>query len=354
MQRAIVDFTTDDEGHWVAMLACGHCQHVRHKPPFIERPWVIGRETRLAMLGVALDCMLCDDEPQAMHAPSPIDHVVITVASLERTSEQFERLGFTLTPRAQHPWGTANCLVQLPGGNFVELLEIDRPELIPPHQPRMSPPRFSFGAYNRDYIRACGEGFSMLVLAGTNAEADAQRFAAAGLATYAPFHFERQATLPDGRSVKVAFSLAFATHPAMPHAAFFTCHNRHPENFWRREFQRHANGAAAIREAVLVATKPTEVAGFLAGFTDSPPRAITGGLAFACAGHALTVLTPAAYAGRFGTAPPEPAGGPRLAAIVVAASGAGPHMTSPLAAAGVTIAWQPLGRPGPATTTAPA
>ncbi|MCU4386288.1 DUF3565 domain-containing protein [Acinetobacter haemolyticus] len=30
MQQAIVGFHLDDENHWVADLACGHTQHLRH------------------------------------------------------------------------------------------------------------------------------------------------------------------------------------------------------------------------------------------------------------------------------------------------------------------------------------
>lgn len=68
MERAIVGFRTDDEGHWVALLDCGHRQHVRHDPPLVERPWVLTEEGRASRLGVLLDCVRCDrgepvDEP---------------------------------------------------------------------------------------------------------------------------------------------------------------------------------------------------------------------------------------------------------------------------------------------------
>jgi membrane carboxypeptidase/penicillin-binding protein len=39
-KRRITGFTTDDEGHWVAELECGHRQHMRHRPPFESRQWV--------------------------------------------------------------------------------------------------------------------------------------------------------------------------------------------------------------------------------------------------------------------------------------------------------------------------
>lgn len=60
MKQAIVDYHQDEESHWVARLACGHFQHVRHQPPFICRPWVINKETRVAMLGQRLNCIKCD------------------------------------------------------------------------------------------------------------------------------------------------------------------------------------------------------------------------------------------------------------------------------------------------------
>jgi hypothetical protein len=60
MQQTITDFVQDEEGYWVALLACGHRQHVRHRPPFVERPWVMTAEGRRGRIGAGLDCALCD------------------------------------------------------------------------------------------------------------------------------------------------------------------------------------------------------------------------------------------------------------------------------------------------------
>ena len=60
MQQPIVAFHQDDEGHWVADLACGHAQHVRHDPPWQQRPWVVTEAGRATMLGTLLDCVRCD------------------------------------------------------------------------------------------------------------------------------------------------------------------------------------------------------------------------------------------------------------------------------------------------------
>ncbi len=60
MQQPITGYHKDEEEHWVAELSCGHNQHVRHKPPWVERPWVLTEMGRTAMLGERLDCKKCD------------------------------------------------------------------------------------------------------------------------------------------------------------------------------------------------------------------------------------------------------------------------------------------------------
>jgi hypothetical protein len=60
MLRRIVNFDRDDEGHWRAVLECGHRQHVRHQPPLIARPWVLTDEGRASKIGAVLDCKKCD------------------------------------------------------------------------------------------------------------------------------------------------------------------------------------------------------------------------------------------------------------------------------------------------------
>jgi len=57
--RAITDFHQDDEGHWVAELACGHTRHMRHNPPFQERPWVLTPGGRADKLGTPVECRKC-------------------------------------------------------------------------------------------------------------------------------------------------------------------------------------------------------------------------------------------------------------------------------------------------------
>jgi hypothetical protein len=56
----IAGFHQDDEGHWVAELSCGHGQHVRHNPPWQNRPWTQTETGRRARLGERLRCRKCE------------------------------------------------------------------------------------------------------------------------------------------------------------------------------------------------------------------------------------------------------------------------------------------------------
>lgn len=60
MLRAIIDYGRDADGDWYAVLDCSHNQHVRHRPPFTNRPWVSTEAGRAEKLGAQLDCVRCD------------------------------------------------------------------------------------------------------------------------------------------------------------------------------------------------------------------------------------------------------------------------------------------------------
>ena len=60
MKKSITAYHKDEENHWVAQLSCGHNQHVRHMPPWTNRPWVVTKSGRESKLGFQLDCKKCD------------------------------------------------------------------------------------------------------------------------------------------------------------------------------------------------------------------------------------------------------------------------------------------------------
>jgi tellurite methyltransferase len=60
VERSICGYHQDEKGDWVAELACGHNQDVRHRPPFQLRPWILTEVERSARIGSPLDCPWCD------------------------------------------------------------------------------------------------------------------------------------------------------------------------------------------------------------------------------------------------------------------------------------------------------
>lgn len=197
-----------------------------------------------------------------MPAPRDIDHVVIMTRDLAAAASAWAACGFTCTPRAVHPFGTANALIQMQG-NFVELLEINDESKITRGDDR----RFSFAAHNLDFLATRGEGMSMLVLASRDRDADLADWRAHGLHTYDPFDFERQATQPDGSTQRVAFSLAFTGDPALPGLGFFTCQQHTPSVFWKPDYQTHANGAQRITSVTVTAPDEAASTSFLTRFS---------------------------------------------------------------------------------------
>lgn len=181
-----------------------------------------------------------------------IDHLVLAVHGLDHARKVYTRMGFTLTPTAQHPFGTYNSLVQLEGC-FLELLGMRDPRAIPP----IGPGAFSFARFHHHFLER-REGMSMLVLETADADADAAEYARLGLQTFLPFGFEREAGQPDGTTKKVGFRTAFVTDPWIPEAAFFVCQNLYPENFWNPAYQVHPNGATTIGDVVMIARDPAD------------------------------------------------------------------------------------------------
>ena len=69
VRRSIVGFEQDEVGDWVALLGCGHRQHVRHRPPWQDREWVLTAEGREDRVGSPLECIECGAVEEEGHRP---------------------------------------------------------------------------------------------------------------------------------------------------------------------------------------------------------------------------------------------------------------------------------------------
>jgi catechol 2,3-dioxygenase-like lactoylglutathione lyase family enzyme len=242
--------------------------------------------------------------------PRGLDHIVHAVHDLDAAAEAYARLGFTVGARNKHPWGTHNRIVQF-DGTFIELLSIGEPDKIEPHAPRS----FSFGAFHRDFL-ARDQGLDMILLNGSDANADAAGFRSRGIGDFEIFNFERQGQRPDGSIVKLAFSLVFAADLNAPQVGFGTCRHYFPESFWNPEFQKHANGVKRIAGLVLVADQPSRHRDFLKAYTGAHQvRDTGGGFGIQLANGTIDMMTPAEFTSGFAVPPPDTSRGARFAAL---------------------------------------
>jgi catechol 2,3-dioxygenase-like lactoylglutathione lyase family enzyme len=240
--------------------------------------------------------------------PRGLDHIVHAVRDLDAAADLYRRLGFTVGARNRHPWGTHNHIIQLPGF-FIELLTLAEPD-------KIGDDGFSrlFAAYNRDFVHR-HEGLSLLIVESQDADADAGAFRSARIAGSEKLHFEREGKRPDGSTVKVGFSLAFADDAAAPEIHFASCQQHYPQNFWNPAFQKHANSVTGIAGTVVVAERPDIHQDFFENFVGAKAIRLDGGFTVSTPRGEIDVLSPAAFVHRFGVTPPDVASGARLAAL---------------------------------------
>lgn len=241
-----------------------------------------------------------------------INHLVIDATDLGALAGFWHDLGFTLAPRAQHPFGTANTVIQLPG-SYIELLGVTRPEAVP--EPEGS--RFSFAAYNRDYI-ARHDGFAMLVLDTEDAFADIEAWRDAGIQTFDRFEFARPARYPDGREVTIGFRLAYASHPGAPWLGAFACQHFAPDYFEQPAYMDHPNTACGVADVWVSGPGALDLAGFFATISGVAPVASAGRIDLPTRAGTIVLAEPAVYEDTFGEPPPHPQDGPHLAGLTVA------------------------------------
>ena len=260
-----------------------------------------------------------------------LDHIVHAVHDLDAAADLYRRLGFTVGARNRHAWGTHNHVVQVPGF-FVELLTVAEPE-------KLGTDGFSalFGTFNRLFLKQ-QEGFSILLLESRNAIADASDFRAAKIGVSDAMRFEREAKRPDGSTVKVGFSLAFARDPQAPQIGFAACQQHFPENFWNPAFQQHANTVSGVAGVVLVAENPSDHHIFLSAMSGVRDlHATSSGVTATTPRGDIKAMDPAAFRSHFGTAPPDVSAGARLAALRFRVRDRA-ALTAALAAGGITSA----------------
>lgn len=226
-----------------------------------------------------------------------IDHPLITVGDLDAAAAKLAALGFVVTPRGRHPWGTHNRLALFPGG-LLELISIGEPDAVETNEVDHQ----MFGTLVRDF-QGRAQGISMVALHSTGLEADIGMAEARGAAVTGTIDFRRPVTLPDGTTDVAVVRLAMLTDRAHPQLSFFLCQQMKRALVEVPAWRAHPNGA--LRLAGL--TYLDEAAGLaerrlstIWGRPDAPQR-------WASAGGSVEVVTPERFAARFAGLEPSAA-----------------------------------------------
>ena len=185
----------------------------------------------------------------------PIDHCVLPVEDLNVSSARLSSLGFTVAPRADHPFGTANACVYFADYSYLEPLAIVDADLAT----ATSLKRNVFGVRDAAYrFRNGPEGFSALVMGTKNAKSDHRRFVFSGISAGRQLVFSRPFQMPDGSADEASFRLAFAADPRSPDAFFFTCERTKVPNVDRSQLENHKNGVAGISKVIMSEPYPSD------------------------------------------------------------------------------------------------
>jgi hypothetical protein len=208
------------------------------------------RSAREAAMPLGLIAKGNSGTPPHMTKPGvrAIDHLVLPTASLDVARRRLSALGFTVAPDGVHPFGTVNCCVYLADGTFLEPLALRDGAAA----------AAAIAAGNvfvaRDHVhRAMSgeEGFSAIVLASDDADADHEAFVDAGISGGDILTFSREARDAAGNVGTASFRLAFAADVDTADAFLFSCQRVNVPAIDRSALQRHGNGATGIRAIVV-------------------------------------------------------------------------------------------------------
>jgi hypothetical protein len=182
------------------------------------------------------------------HPVSGIDHCYLMVLDLDRSCEQFRRLGFTVSARGLHSKakGSANHTIMLSNADYFELLgfvaetEDNRPRL--------------------EMLRRDGEGLYAMACRVEDAERAKASLARLGIGTTDVQRFERPLQRADGGQASASFSVLHFARETVPFAVAFMCQHHTPELVWQPQLMHHANTAVCLAGAMAACADPEATA----------------------------------------------------------------------------------------------
>lgn len=188
-----------------------------------------------------------------------LDHVVVTVRDLDASARQWQRLGFTVSPRGTHSaiLGSGNYTIMF-GDDYVELLGI-----------------LTETEHNKptsDFLKE-REGIERAAFTTDDAAAGAAELKSRGLEPLGPVHFGRPVDLPNGGKGEAKFNVFRWPLDENPGSLrIFACQHLTRDTVWIPELQSHANGASRIIRVEVLADDPKAAAEHLSRLIDEPVK----------------------------------------------------------------------------------
>lgn len=184
--------------------------------------------------------------PEQIIQSCDLDHIVIATPDLQATRDEFEAIGFTVSPRQEHEiFGTANHLIVL-SNCYIELLGIKN----------NSPSDMSSQKIISPVIDQ-GGGLPLLALTHAEPELVAKALSSLRYDVNTPKSWSRKALTPDGEKT-ASFTTFFFSPSLLPETQTFFCRHRTPQYIYHAAWQRHSNGAEKLFSIARHTITPTQ------------------------------------------------------------------------------------------------
>ncbi|BAT61194.1 hypothetical protein GJW-30_1_03751 [Variibacter gotjawalensis] len=185
-----------------------------------------------------------------------VDHVVVLTRDLDAAAKNWQRLGFTLSPRGTHS-------AHLGSGNYTIMLDPDYIELLGILTPT------EHNAPSRAYLDERGEGLERTAFTAVDAEKLAAEIKGIGYAAVGPIDFGRPVTLPSGGETAAKFRVTqWPVSEAPAGLRIFACQHLTREAVWIPEIMHHANTAKHLARIEVLTDNPKADAEHMAKLID--------------------------------------------------------------------------------------
>ncbi|MES2198184.1 MAG: VOC family protein [Pseudomonadota bacterium] len=184
-----------------------------------------------------------------------IDHTVVMARDLDAAAANWERLGFTISPRGTHSahMGTGNYTIML-DPDYIELLGVLA-------ETELNAPARAFLAKR--------EGIERIAFTAVDSADGAEEIRARGFAPIGPTDFERPVTMPDGSVSAAKFrTFQWPVTEAPGGVRLFACQHKTRETVWIPELMKHANGAQRLKQVLIASPEPANDAAHLVRLID--------------------------------------------------------------------------------------